>query len=329
MLEAARYPREKYCAGAVGGWGERILRKLDASPDVPSAQIDGISIRVGAGEISAYVGGIGRVVRRMEFDAVLASLARETGVTVVEDMRVTSISRQKHGAHVETSRGTLDAAVVVGADGVGSVVRRLMELTRDMFRAQVLEVDTEPIAGDRDRGFIHFDGSDRSYPGYSWDFPTEVGGEPMVSRGIYRLRMGDEQVDLTAVLGKRLAAMRLDLARYKKKRYAERGCEPTGTFSQGALMLIGEAAGIDPITGEGIAQAIEYGDLAAQFLVRHLEHDTSLSMWRRTLRCSRWGRDPRVRGRGVTAFYANSRSHMERPLCQLLGVSALRRYPHR
>ncbi|HEX4514979.1 MAG TPA: NAD(P)/FAD-dependent oxidoreductase, partial [Polyangiaceae bacterium] len=45
VLEKARYPREKYCAGALGGRGLKILDELDMRPDVPSVPIDGISLR--------------------------------------------------------------------------------------------------------------------------------------------------------------------------------------------------------------------------------------------------------------------------------------------
>ena len=48
----------------------------------------------------------------------------------------------------------------------------------------------------------------------------------------------------------------LDLSGYKKKRYAERGFSPHEPASAPRLLLVGEAAGIDPITGEGIAQAL-------------------------------------------------------------------------
>jgi flavin-dependent dehydrogenase len=313
VLEAARYPREKYCAGALGGRGEKILADLDASPDVPSVPIEGISLRVVEGETSARVPGIGRVVRRIEFDAALAALARDAGVAIEEDVRVSAVTpRAEGGARIETSRGALDAAIVLGCDGVGSAVRRSLGLSRGAFRAQVLEIDTEPVASDRERAFIHFDASDRRLPGYTWDFPTVVGGESLVCRGIYHLRIADESVDIVALFAERLAAMGLDLAKYKNKRFAERGYELEGPLGDGAVMLVGEAAGIDPVTGEGIAQAIEYGDLAARFLVAHAERGVPITSWTDEVRSSRLGRDLMIRTRAVPAFYSASRPNLER-----------------
>ena len=61
--------------------------------------------------------------------------------------------------------------------------------------------------------------------------------------------------------------MGLDISKYKSKRFAERGIEMAETLAKKSLMLAGEAAGIDPVTGEGIAQAIEYGSMVGPFVV--------------------------------------------------------------
>ncbi len=82
VLEKSRYPRDKFCAGAVGGRGLNLLRELDALPDVPFAPIDGVSFRGRHGRLEARVEGIGRVVRRIEFDHALAGIARARGVKI-------------------------------------------------------------------------------------------------------------------------------------------------------------------------------------------------------------------------------------------------------
>jgi len=311
VLEKATYPREKYCAGAVGARGEKILERLGIFPDVPRVPIDGISLRVVSGERAARVPDIGHVVRRIEFDAGIARLARERGVDIVEDAKVESLEMDRDGAVVHSSAGTFDARVVVGCDGVGSVVRKAIGLGAGGLRAQVLELDTEGVAGDRDRGVIHFDASDRELPGYTWDFPTVVGGEELVCRGIYHLKIGDEEIDLGAKLGARLAAMDLDIAKYRNKRFAERGVEIDGTFAKGRVILAGEAAGIDPITGEGIAQAIEYGSMVGPFLALALRGEILLERWSDHVRRSRLGRDLGIRQRLVREFYGPRRPVLE------------------
>ena len=314
VLEKARYPREKYCAGAVGARGEKILERLGILPDVPRVPIDGMSLRVVSRERAARVPGIGHVVRRIEFDAGIARLARDKGVEIVEDAKVDAIDVDRDGAVVRSSAGAFEARVVVGCDGVGSVVRKSMGLGPGALRAQVLELDTEPVAGDRERGIIHFDASDRELPGYTWDFPTIAGGEELVCRGIYHLKVGDEEVDLGKKLGARLAAMGLDIAKYKNKRFAERGVEMDGTFAKGPLMLAGEAAGIDPVTGEGIAQAVEYGSMVGPHVALALRREARLEGWTDRVRRSRLGRDLRIRQRLVREFYGPRRPQLEEVL---------------
>ena len=311
VLESETYPRDKYCAGAIGRRGTRILEDLEALPETPSAPIDGISFRGRGGEIAVRVGGIGRVVRRIEFDHALARIAIAHGIEIQEGTRVLSVTPTAGGATVETSRGKIEARVVVGADGVGSVVRRALGLGKGALRAQVLELDTEPVASDKARDLIHFDASDRTLPGYIWDFPTVVGGEALVCRGIYHLRMGDEQVDMGEIFATRLAAIGLDIRKYPNKRYAERGYEPASKVAGGAIMLVGEAAGIDPVTGEGIAQAIEYGSLAGRFLAE-CGGVGSVEGWTDRVRRSRLARDLAVRTRAVQMFYGPARPRMER-----------------
>jgi flavin-dependent dehydrogenase len=314
VLEKARYPRDKYCAGAIGGRGDAILARLGIRPDVPSAPIDGISLRVVGAERSVRVEGIGRVVRRIELDAGIARLAKERGVQIVEDTKVDHVDASSDGAALETSSGRFEARVVVGCDGVGSVVRKAVGVGVGKLRAQVLELDTEPIASDRPRAVIHFDASDRSLPGYTWDFPTVVSGEGLVCRGIYHLKVGDEEVDLGAKLGERLEDIGLDIDRYKNKRFAERGVEMAETFAKGPLMLAGEAAGIDPVTGEGIAQAIEYGAMVGPHVAAVFRGDATVEGWTRRVRRSRLGRDLRIRERLVREFYGPRRPALERVL---------------
>ncbi len=311
VLEKGIYPREKYCAGALGGRGDKILSDLDARPDVPSVRIDGISFRAVEGEVRAEIGAIGRVVRRIEFDDALAKITIARGIRVIDGARVERVEKTTGGVTVVSSKGTFSAPVVVGADGVGGVVRKAMGHGAGKHRAQVLELDTEPVPGDRDRRILHFDASDRELSGYYWDFPTIVDGRELVCRGIYHLKVDEAPMDLYARLAERLATMGLKIDDYKNKRFAERGFEPALSLVDGALMLVGEAAGIDPISGEGIAQALEYGALAGAFVAEVAAGRRVLSEWTSTLRKSRLGIDLQVRTKFIDSFYGAIRSEVE------------------
>jgi flavin-dependent dehydrogenase len=313
VLEAGRYPRDKHCGGAMSRRGDTILAELGVHIDVPSVPIGGMRFRAEGGEVVARPGLIGRVVRRIEFDHALCRAAVARGVRVMDGTRVRGVRVEPSaGAVVETDQGEIGARVVVGADGVGSAVRRAMGLSRGALRAQVLEVDTEGAPGDPDRDLLHFDASDRRFSGYTWDFPTQVSGRALFCRGIYHLRLRDEDVDIRALLAERLASKGLDLDAYPNKRFAERGFEIGAELARGPLMLVGEAAGVDPITGEGIAQAIEYGALAGRFLADVIPAGGAIDAWTSRVRGSRLARDLSARVRGVAAFYGPQRPRIER-----------------
>jgi flavin-dependent dehydrogenase len=322
VLERARFPRDKPCAGALGGRGDALLSSLGVVVDVPSVPIHGVSVRASSGEAAAAPGSIGRVVRRVEFDEALARAAVSLGVAVREGVRVTAIHDESGGgAIVETAEGPIRARVVVGCDGVGSVVRKALGAGTGQLRAQVVEVDTEPVAADRARGLIHFDLSDPRLSGYAWDFPTLVGGRELVCRGVYRIRAGsgapEDERDVGAILDERLRAMGLAPDRAHVKRYAERGFEPASRLARGPMMLAGEAAGIDPATGEGIAQAIEYGVMAGTFVARRVREchaRVAVEGWADEVARSRLARDLRIRTHFMRLFHGSGRAPLERLL---------------
>jgi flavin-dependent dehydrogenase len=323
LLEKARYPRDKPCAGAIGGRGDALLRTLGIDVDVPSVPIDGVSFRGVEAESTASPGRIGRVVRRIEFDHALARAVASRGIVVRDGVRVSGVHENGHGrAQVDTSEGSLRARVVVGCDGVGSVVRKAIGLGAGRLRAQVIEVDTEPVPGDRDRALLHFDASDPTLLGYAWDFPTVVDGRALVCRGVYRAALGgataDGQPDIGVLLERRLRAAGVDPAQCANKRYAERGYDPSARIARGPMMLVGEAAGIDLATGEGIAQAIECGVLAGRFLARRLREAPlgrlAVDDWNEAMAGSRLARDLRIRMMFMRLFGGPARPHVERML---------------
>jgi menaquinone-9 beta-reductase len=315
LLERARYPRDKPCAGALGARGDLLLRGLGVEVDVPSVPIDGISFRGAAAQAVAAPGAIGRVVRRIEFDHALALAVIERGVPLREGVAVNIVRDEGDGVRLATSRGELRARAVVGCDGVGSVVRRSLGIGVGKLRAQVVECDTEPVRSDPPRSLLHFDATDRGLNGYAWDFPTVVKGRSLVSRGVYGLNVSRDDLGMGARLDARLRRLGVEPLAGSKKRYAERGFEPMATLAMGRRMLVGEAAGVDPVTGEGIAQAIEYGVLAGRFLARALRAGDGprvLEGWQRTVDGSRLAWDLRVRLRLMSLFYGRQRADVER-----------------
>jgi flavin-dependent dehydrogenase len=313
VLEKETYPRDKFCAGGLGARADLLLASIGVRVDVPSVPIEGVSLKLPAGEVCRREGRIGRVVRRLEYDHELARCAARRGIRIEENARVTGLRIASDGVVVDGLKGSLSAKVVVGADGVGSFVRRALGLPAGRLRAQVIELDTEPVAADKKRDLLHFDATDPALTGYAWDFPTLVGNDELVCRGIYHLKLDDREVDIRALLAERLAAFGLDIERYRLKRFAERGFEMHEPYATARALLVGEAAGIDPLTGEGIAQAIEYGAFAGPYLAEKLASgDLSFADFAWRLRRSKVGIGLRVRTGIVPHFFGRRRIAIER-----------------
>lgn len=321
VLERGTYPREKICAGAIGARADRLLASIGVRAFVPSVPIHGLSVDASGRRLSARTEGppIGRVVRRFEFDHALARQALARGIRVRDGVKVTGLVVGEHDARIETSIGEIRARAVVGADGVGSVVRRALGLPRGAFMAQAVEVDTPDARGDGPRDVLHFDMSARGLPGYAWDFPTLVHGRALVCRGIYELRAEGvpERAATEPAPAERLLARANDqgvaVPASALRRFAERGLSLHEPFARPRVLLVGEAAGIDPALGEGIAQAIQYGSVAGPFLARALEAgDLSFAAFPSVLRASRLGLDLRLRARAARFVYGGARPVIER-----------------
>lgn len=316
VLEKATFPRDKFCAGAIGARADASLAGIGVHVDVPSVEIDGVSIVMTGGAAQSRLGRIGRVVRRIEFDHALVRILRARGVQVIEGARVTELTPAADAVYLNTSAGAFLARAVVGADGVGSIVRRSLGLPFGDMHAQVAEVDTPPVPGDPPRDVLQFDAANRSLVGYAWDFPTLVDGKALVCRGVYVLGIGrTPEWDATQLLAERLRERGLDLRDYRVKRFSERGFELHRPFASSRTLLVGEAAGIDPILGEGIAQAIEYGRLAGSYLATRLGgRDLSFDDWTRHVALSPMGIELTARGVLVSGFYGKLRPTVERLL---------------
>lgn len=325
VLEKEEYPRDKPCAGALGGRADLALSEIGVRVDVPSCPVSGFAVALPWGTVTRFEPRgrtVGRVVRRVQFDAELARIARSRGVRIETGVQVRQLLERENGVTLETTRGRIEAEFVIGADGVGSVVRKIVVPGPAAWKAQALEVDTEPVPGDPPRSVLAFHATDTNFRGYWWDFPTPVGGRVLVSRGIYRVvpdGVPTGSDELTSRLEAHLASKGLRLSDCVRKRYAERGFSPEDPVSTARLALVGEAAGIDPVTGEGIAQAILMGRAAGRFLGR----GGSLKDWKRTLLRDGVGIDGTLRERAARAFFGPQRGFHERALANAPDFVAL------
>jgi menaquinone-9 beta-reductase len=314
VLEKERYPRDKICAGGIGARAFKILERIGVEVACPHVPLDAVAMRVAGETVVVREPGCGAVVRRLEFDHAFAAIATARGVAIRDGCEVTRIAVDEAGVTIIANGEALRARVVVGADGVAGIVRRQTGFPRGELRAQVVELDTESAAVDLPRDTVVFDFNTPDLRGYAWDFPTQVAGEPLVCRGVYVIGHGEPQ----RRLGAYLAGRGLDLARYRVKQFAERGFEPGAAIARPRVLLVGEAAGIDIATGEGIGQAIEYGSVAGPYVARALgENALDFADWRRTVEHHHLGWQLAIRHGCYRAFYGRRRPTIERLLPRL------------
>ena len=276
LVEKARQPRPKVCAGGLIPHTLACLDELGVGLDVPHVIVDRARVDTPGARVEMDGARFCAVVRRDRFDAALLAAVRDRGVAVVEDTKVTDLTRVAGGVRLATTRGEYLARVVVGADGSGSVVRRRL-LADDTPRAHVAravmaDIPVASTAWDghaRARYDFDFRAVPRGLAGYAWAFPCLIDGRPHVNVGVYawRRRAGVDLVDLLGDLQRELggAAPRHQAAPIR--------CFSHAPFVAPHVLLVGDAAGVEPLMGEGISFAFEYGRWAAVEIAAALARD--------------------------------------------------------
>jgi menaquinone-9 beta-reductase len=291
MLEKLRHPREKPCGGAISAWGLRALAALGIDVDVPQVPIRGVRVLLGDGVGQSSAEGIGVVVRRSEFDAILWREAARLGVRALDGQAVVDMEKDGDGWALSTPGGVIRARFVAACDGAGSRVRRLLGVPEAARKGHLYVLETPIEAGDAGpaSGQCDFDLTPARHglEGYYWDFPATIDGRPHVSRGIYHANLTPRH-DVRAALARALGARGIDIAKVNLKPFSTRPFVRGATLCKDGVLMVGEAAGIDATTGEGIAQAILMGAMAARHLARALGGGArELEGYARELRASR------------------------------------------
>lgn len=293
VIDKARFPREKPCAGAVSQLGIDALSDIGVRVRVPAVEMRGVRV-ISGGDVGETEHPMGILVRRSEFDAQLLDDARADGVAVREGEAVRTIARDAAGFVIGTSEGSVAARLVAACDGAGGASRKALGLREPERKGHLYVLETEALPADAGigRGLVDFDLSvlDDGLEGYYWDFPTPIDGTTHVSRGIYHANLTPRS-DVKAVLARSLARRGIDIAKVKLKPFSIRPFVRGSTTWLPGLVFVGEATGIDHTTGEGIAQAIAMGGIAAKHLARALRHgDRRLYAYDREVRASTLGR---------------------------------------
>jgi flavin-dependent dehydrogenase len=278
-IEKEVHPREKLCAGGLTPLGINLLKQLNFPYPLPLPQVPIHSADFAYGAHHFQVKGRPRfiVFDRMAFDHYLAQTARERGLRIHEGETVLNLQFSPDGVTVTTTQGVYRAKAVVGADGSTGITRRAIKqhsagkrATRQRV-ARLLEVripaKNQSTLFSEKQAIFDFSPGRQDLQGYIWQFPSQAGGERLFNCGIYDARIATSRpkAGLPAALKTALAGDALQ----SDKNIAFKGhplhrFSPANSFSVPRLLAVGDAAGADPLFGEGIGPALKYGQIAAQ-----------------------------------------------------------------
>ena len=295
VFDRATFPRDKCCGDGLTTLALRELENLGFDPGTVCSwqPVNEVVIRSPRGIERRYplpegVGHHAAVARRQDLDAALVAVAREAGAIIHEGMAFTDIidTTLSFGSH-----GTHETTAIIAADGMWSRVRKSLDLApvgyrgeshafRQYFRNVSPRAATELVLWfERDL-----------LPGYAWSFPL-AGDRANVGFGIHRGR--SHQIGAMKNLWPDLLSRPhvRDLLGPDAVPEAPHKAWPLPArvgrvaLTGPSTMFVGDAAAVtDPLTGEGIGQAILTGRLAAESLLNTANLSDALFRYERHVR---------------------------------------------
>ena len=281
LVDKAVHPREKLCGGGVTLAGDRMLQQLGLTFAPDHIAVREVHFIYGDEAFVAYGAPAFRVIRRNEFDHWLVQTAIDRGAAVRQGEAVQAITPRENYVEVRTERATIHAQVVVAADGSKSLIRQKLSWptggqaaqANQRQTARLLEVLTaeEPKLPAIQNGVAVFDFTPLAtgLQGYYWDFPSLIQAQPTMNRGLFdsRVRSQRPRAPLIPILTEALRRRQRDLTNYPVQGHPIHWFNAKAHFSQPRILLVGDAAGVDPLFGEGISFALGYGEVAATAIV--------------------------------------------------------------
>jgi geranylgeranyl reductase family protein len=258
LVDRADFPRDKPCGDGIAAPTVAALRRLGLAdvvrgyPPLHTLHLVAPSGR----EVARRLPHPAYTIPREVFDARLHAAALAAGAVPVKHT-VRAIERRAGRVELD---GSLSARIVIGADGAGSVVRRLLGSAPnpDGHVAIAIRGYGPALPGPPEQ-LIRTAAA--RWPAYAWAFPIGDGranvgyGEVLQGRPVSRAHLLDRlaallpELDAGAVTALRAHHLPLSTRR-----------PPPG---RGPVLLAGDALSlINPFTGEGIYYAVLSGELA-------------------------------------------------------------------
>src|SRR3954454_1270558 len=325
LLEKTEFPREKVCGD---GLTPRAVKQLvamgvDTSREAGWLQNRGLRIIAGGQRLElpwpdlASYPSYGLVRPRADFDEVLARRAQKAGANLRERTSVTGPIRDERTGRIVGVQTRSDGApqdlyapLVVAADGNSSRLSLAMGIEKRDDRPMGVAVRTYYRSPRHDDDWLESwlelwdrgsDGRNRLLPGYGWIFGMGD-GTSNVGLGILNTSTAWGKVDYKLLLRRWLDQTPEEWGyREENRTQPVRGAAlPMGFNRQphyaDGLLLVGDSGGmVNPFNGEGIAYAMESGEIAAQVIAQALARPTAdsreraLAAYPRTLKSTYGG----------------------------------------
>ena len=304
VLEKSHFPREKVCGDGLTPRAVKVLTGMGVPIDESDGWLRNKGLRIIGGggrielnwpELSSFP-GYGLVRTRLDFDEILARHAQKAGARLLEGHNVTGPVRDDRTGRVtgviaqEAVNGdrvehTYRARVVVAADGNSSRLSVAMGLRRRDDRPLGVAVRSYYTSPRHDDDYLEawldlWDG-DKLLPGYGWIFGMGD-GTSNVGLGLLNTSEAFGNIDYRVLLRKWLASMPPEWGFCEENRTQPirgaalpMGFNRTPHYTNG-LLLAGDSGGmVNPFNGEGIAYAMESGEIAARVIVQALGRPTA------------------------------------------------------
>ncbi|MGZ3425620.1 MAG: NAD(P)/FAD-dependent oxidoreductase [Polyangia bacterium] len=297
VLDRATFPREKPCGGGLTGHAEEAMHALGLELAVPSVPSPRAEVRFWGYRREVTLGKPVRVIRRDDFDASLVAQARALGIEVREGAPLAGFAVDGEGVDVAIGpcrqggvSQRLRARVLVGADGVGSRVRKSLNRESDGTPIRLFRLEVPARGAWRSDAMLYdFSPMTDGLRGYLWVFPVD--GDRLNVGLMHDPGVARSGGELDALLRRHLDRLGITLPRAARG-WPAFGYHPSAPIAGPRLLTVGDAAGIDALTGEGIAVGMEQALVAADAIAAALDTgDFRFRGYRRAVRRATVGRE--------------------------------------
>jgi geranylgeranyl reductase family protein len=306
MLEKTEFPREKVCGDGLTPRATRQLIRMGVDTSEKAGWLQNKGLRVIGGGVRleldwpelASFPGYGLVRTRLDFDDMLAKRAVEAGAVLRTQVTVTGpvLDADGHAIGVRAKVGPgkagtdqdgvqYRAPLIVAADGVSGKLPLAMGLAKRDDRpigVAVRRYYHSPVRSDDDylESWLELRSAqdrERLLPGYGWIFGLGD-GRVNVGLGILNSSSAFGKTNYRAMLNDWLATTPPEWGMADEAgadgpilgAALPMGFNRVPHYTRG-VMLVGDSGGmVNPMNGEGIAYAMESGELAAEVAVQAL-----------------------------------------------------------